>query len=186
MISPELKEKLKQLAADCGLETRDAFIEHLATLYNLNQLKESDCSSYAKQIEELEFYTRRNLDLFIGMIKTEAAERLELSIHHDEALSNRTATIVAQELVIIDLQKVVKQQTEELERLRDEIAKLQRVMEMSDIDKIFNGGEVKEVSKIIKKNYELLEGNEKVAKKTGEQADIKEIYGRDDNDEYAG
>ncbi|WP_090825597.1 hypothetical protein [Paenibacillus sp. yr247] len=131
-ISPELKEKLELLAAESGLETQDAFIKHLAALYELKQLKVGNGSGYAKQIEELEYHTRRSIELFVGMIKTEAAERIELSKRHDETLGDRAATIVAQELVIIDLQKVRKQQTEELARLRDEIAMLKQQLKPDD------------------------------------------------------
>lgn len=49
-----------------------------------------------------------------------------------------------------------------------------------------SGGEIKEVSKIGKGNHEKTEVNEGIAKRTEEQDDIKEYYGLDDNDEYAG
>lgn len=131
-ISPELKEKLERLAAESGLETQDEFIEHLLALYELKQLRVGNGIVYAKQIEELEYHTRRGLELFISMINTEAAERIELSKRHDKTLGDRAATIVAQELIIIDLQKARKQQSEELARLRDEISKLKQQLKADD------------------------------------------------------
>ena len=45
---------------------------------------------------------------------------------------------------------------------------------------------MKRKSNISKGHLEKAEGNEGVAKSTEEQDDIKEVYGIDDNDEYAG
>lgn len=119
-VSPELKEKLERLAAESGLETQEAFIENLASLYELQQLKAGNGSGYSKQIEELEYHIRRPLDLFIGMIKTEAAERLQLSQRHEEVNADRAAAIFAQEQEIADLKKEAKAKAEELALLTKE------------------------------------------------------------------
>lgn len=38
-VSPELKGKLETLFAESGMETQEAFIEHIATLYSNCRLK---------------------------------------------------------------------------------------------------------------------------------------------------
>jgi colicin import membrane protein len=137
-ISPELKEKLERLAAESGLDTQEAFIEQLAALYELQRLKEGNGSGYAKQIDELEYHTRRSVELFVGMINTEAAARLQQSQQHDETLADRAATIFAQEQEIAEQRKAAKAQAEELARIAKESeqqAKLVEQLEASARDK---------------------------------------------------
>lgn len=119
-LSPELKEKLERLAADSGLETQEAFIEQLAALYELQQMKEGHGSGYAKQIEELEYHTRRSVELFIGVINTESAERLQMNQEYEEKLSDRAAVIFSQEQEISELRKELKMRLDELERMSKE------------------------------------------------------------------
>lgn len=120
-VSPEIKEKLETLFAESGMETQEAFIEHIAALYEMQQLKEG-ATGYKKQLDELDYHTRRMNELFLSMIGTEAAERLQLTQHHDEALADRAATIFGQEQELSDLRKEVKQQADELARLVKENA----------------------------------------------------------------
>jgi len=137
-ISTELKEKLERLAAESGLDTQEAFIEQLAALYELQQLKDGNGSGYRKQIEELEYHLSRPLALFTSMIETEAAERLQLSQQHDETLTDRAMTIYAQEKEISELGKESKAQAEEIARITKENesqAKLVEQLEASAHDK---------------------------------------------------
>ncbi|WP_054943597.1 hypothetical protein [Paenibacillus ihuae] len=137
-ISPELKEKLERLAAESGLETQEAFIEQLAALYELQQLKEGNGSGYRKQIEELEYHLSRPLALFTSMIETEAADRLQLSQQHEEKQAAVAVTIFAQEQEIADLQKGLKSQADEVARLtkeNDAQAKLSEQLEAAAHDK---------------------------------------------------
>lgn len=39
-VSPETKEKLESLFAESGMDTQETFIEHVASLYEMQQLKE--------------------------------------------------------------------------------------------------------------------------------------------------
>ncbi len=78
-VSTELKEKLESLFSDSGMDTQEAFIEHIATLYEMQRMKEGGAVGYKKQLDELEYHIRRPMELFLGMIETEAAERLQLS-----------------------------------------------------------------------------------------------------------
>ncbi|MDQ0896332.1 hypothetical protein [Paenibacillus sp. V4I7] len=116
-ITNDLKVKLERLAEESGLETQEAFIEQLASMYELQLLKQGTGSGYAKQIDELEYHTRRNAEIFIGMINTEAAERLNLSQQHTDALANRAETIFAQEQEITEMKKEVKALADEMGRL---------------------------------------------------------------------
>lgn len=119
-VSPDLKEKLETLFASSGLETQEAFLEHVATLYEMQRLKEGGAIGYKKQLDELEYHTRRSVELFLGVIETETAERLQLNQQHEETLADRAATIYNQEQEIADFRKEAKQQAEELARLTKE------------------------------------------------------------------
>lgn len=128
-VSPELKDRLERLAAESGLETQEQFIEQLAAIYELQQLKEGNGSGYLKQIEELQYHTNRSLALFVSMIDTEAAARMELMQAHDEKLADRAVTITLQEQTIIEMQKEKKTQTEELSRLAKENESLAKLVD---------------------------------------------------------
>lgn len=78
------------------------------------------CKQFYKQIEELEYHTRRNTEIFIGMINTEAAERLNMSQQHSEVLATRADVIFNQEREIYELKKELKAQSDELGRLTKE------------------------------------------------------------------
>lgn len=119
-ISPELKEKLERLAAESGLDTQEAFIEQLATLYELQKLKEGNGSGYRKQIEEMEYHLTRPLALFTSMIETEAANRLQLSQYHEEKQVVVAEELFAQEQEIADLKKELKVRIDEFDRLMKE------------------------------------------------------------------
>lgn len=137
-ISPELKEKLERLAAESGLETQEAFIEQLAALYELQQLKEGNGSGYAKQIEELEYHLSRPLALFTSMIETESAARLDMSQQHEEKQAVAAGELFAQQQEIADLRKAEKAQAEELARLtreNEQQAKLVEQLEAAARDK---------------------------------------------------
>lgn len=92
-VSPELKERLERLAEESGLETQENFIEHMASLYELQQMKEGKGVGYSKQIEELQYHLRRPLEIFVGMIETESAERLQMVQQHETTLDIRAQTI---------------------------------------------------------------------------------------------
>lgn len=120
-ISPELKEKLERLAAESGLDTQEAFIEQLAGLYELQQLKEGNGSGYAKQIEMLQYHLAQPLEMFKSMLNTETAVRLQMTEQHDEKLATLSATIFSQEQEISELRKQTKVQAEEMAHLTKEI-----------------------------------------------------------------
>lgn len=119
-VSPELKEKLESLFAESGLETQEAFLEHVATLYEMHRLKEGSAAGYKKQLDELEYHTRRSVELFLNMIETETAERMQLNQEHEEKLAEHAKVIFNQEQEIGDLQMEAKQKADELARLQKE------------------------------------------------------------------
>lgn len=119
-VSPDLKEKLETLFAESGLETQEAFLDHVATLYEMQRLKEGGAIGYKKQLDELEYHTRRSVELFLGMIETENAERLQLNQQHEETLAARASTILVQEQEISELRKETKQQADEIGRILKE------------------------------------------------------------------
>src|SRR5690606_10599842 len=135
-VSSELKEKLENLFNESGLETQEAFLEHVATLYEMQRIKEGGAAGYKKQLDELEYHTRRSVELFLGMIETETAERLQLNQQHEETLADRAATIFNQEQEIADLRKEAKQQSEELARLiKENEAQAKQAEQLAEISR---------------------------------------------------
>jgi hypothetical protein len=135
-VSPDLKEKLETLFAESGMETQEAFIDHIATLYEMQQLKDGHAAGYKKQLDELEYHTRRSVELFLGMIETEAAERLQSAQEHEEALAERTSVILGQEQEITELKKEVKHQADELAKLtKENQARVQQIEQLSEISR---------------------------------------------------
>jgi len=135
-VSPELKEKLETLFAESGMETQEAFIEHIAALYEMQQMKDGHAVGYKKQLDELEYHARRSVELFLGMIDTEAAERMQLTQQHDEALTERAAIILNQEQEIAELRKQTKQQAEEMAKLtKENQAQAQQIEQLSEISR---------------------------------------------------
>lgn len=169
-ISPELKEKLERLAAESGLETQEAFIEQLAALYELQQLKEGNGSGYAKQIEELEYHSRRNVELFVGLINTETAARLDMSQQHEEKQAAVATELYAQQEEIAELRKAAKAQAEELARITKEAeasAKLAEQLQESVRDKGLiveqRGQEIATLSGIVNEYKAAAEENKQLA-----------------------
>ncbi|MEC0373324.1 hypothetical protein [Paenibacillus chibensis] len=135
-VSPELKEKLENLFSESGLETQEAFLEHVATLYEMQRIKEGGAAGYKKQLDELEYHTRRSVELFLGMIETETAERIQLNQQHDETLADRAATIMSQEQEISELRKEVKRVTDEFAQLtKDHEAQLKQAEQLAEISR---------------------------------------------------
>lgn len=148
-VSPELKEKLERLSAESGLDTQEAFIEHLAALYDMQQLKEGNGSGYRKQIDELEYHLRRPLELFIGMIDTEAAERLQIVQQHDETMTNRASVIQSLEQKIMELRKEMKAHVDEMARMTKENADQAKLISQLEVTANDKGMLVEEYRKRI-------------------------------------
>jgi colicin import membrane protein len=118
-VSSELKDKLEKLFED--FPTQEAFLEHVVALYEMQQLKEGT-PGYAKQLDELDYHTRRINELYLAMIQTETAARLELTQEHDEKLADRAATITLQEQEIQQLKQEAAKLSNEIERIQKEHA----------------------------------------------------------------
>ncbi|MBJ9993658.1 MULTISPECIES: hypothetical protein [Paenibacillus] len=86
---------------------------HIAALYEMQKLKESGAAGYRKQLD----HSRLNVEPFLGMVETEASERLQLSQQHEQALADRADVIFGQEQELAELRKELKQQDEEVARL---------------------------------------------------------------------
>lgn len=112
-VSPEVKEKLETLFAQSGMETQEGFIEHLAAQYELQQLKVV-VPGYKKQLDELDIHARRVNEIFLSMINTEGAERIELVRQFEKKLEERSGVIYLQEQQISEMSKLAKQQEGDL------------------------------------------------------------------------
>lgn len=124
-INVELKEKLETLFKDSGMETQEQWIESLANLYEMQQLKEG-MPGYKKTLDELEYHTKRVNEIFVGMINTEAAERLKMTQGHEEILTRQGQVIFDQQAEITDHVKQYKLTSEELAKVNKEKSDLEK------------------------------------------------------------
>ncbi|MDO3682005.1 hypothetical protein [Paenibacillus ehimensis] len=142
-VRPEIKQKVEELFAGSGLQTEGEFLEYLAQLFEMQQLKEGVAAGYRKLLEEREYHKRRDEEIFMTMIQSEAAARLELTQSHEAVLAERNAVFLAQEQTIAEL-------TAEIKQLREEVARFAKE----------NGDQAKQLTQfedITKKNNLLLE-----------------------------
>jgi colicin import membrane protein len=161
-VSADVKEKLETLFSQSGMDTQESFIEHIAMEYEKQQLKEG-IAGYKKQLDELDYHIRRTNELFLAMISTEGAERLELVQQHEIKLAEIAEVTFSQEQEISDLKKQTKQQEEELAKILKESAdiatQLGQAQEMSRKDNLL----VDEYSKRIHSLTGLLDENKAAA-----------------------
>lgn len=135
-VKPETKAKVEALFADSGISTEGDFLEYMAQLVEMQQLKEGVASGYRKLLEEREYHQRRDQDIFMTMIQSEAAARLELTQTHEAVLSERNTAFLLQEQTIQELKTESKEQTEANERITKEYAELgKQVAQLEDISK---------------------------------------------------
>jgi len=91
-VTSEFKDHLNTLIAQSGLPTDEAWLEEATKLWELKMLKEGN-PGYKKELDELEYHTKRTLEIFIAMIGAEAADRLKMIQEHEEQLSQKQAEI---------------------------------------------------------------------------------------------
>lgn len=128
-VDPEIRTKVETLFADSGLSTEGEFLAHLASLFEMQQMKEGSAAGYAKQINELEIHARRTVELFLSMIQTEAAEKADLSDVHAEQLSEqRNAYLDAQEQ-IQTLLRDSDQAWSEVKELKEDVAESMKLVQ---------------------------------------------------------
>ncbi|AWP25385.1 hypothetical protein [Paenibacillus sp. Cedars] len=118
-VRPEIKQKVEELFAESGLPTEGEFLEYMAQLVEMQQLKEGVAAGYRKLLEEREYHKRRDEEIFMMMIQSEAAARLELTQGHEAVLAERNAAFLAQEQTIADM-------TIEMKQLKDEGGRLSK------------------------------------------------------------
>ncbi|WP_068505878.1 hypothetical protein [Paenibacillus kribbensis] len=114
-VDVKFKEKLENLFKQSGLPTQEDFLVHMAELVELNLMREG-AAGYTKQITQLEYHSSSIVSLFLAMLETEAAERLQLTEKYDEKLTDRGNEIIIQERELSELRNQLKQNTEELNR----------------------------------------------------------------------
>lgn len=127
-INTDFGIKLEELIKESGLGN-EAFLEYLVALHEMQKLKEGSALGYQNQIEELEYHSKRNVELFISMLETEAATRMQLSQDHEDSISQRAETIMAQEREIARLEKDLSQSSEKIMQINKENESLNKQIE---------------------------------------------------------
>ncbi|MGM1023746.1 MAG: hypothetical protein ACQEXV_25205 [Bacillota bacterium] len=119
-VKPEIRKAVERQYADSEFETEGDFLEYLSQLHEMQQLKSGVASGYRKLLNEREYHRRRDEEIFLTMIQSEAAARLELTQNHEAVLAERNNAFLAQEQTITELNLGIKQIKEERDALTKE------------------------------------------------------------------
>jgi chromosome segregation ATPase len=107
-IFDNVREKVEALFRESGIDFEGDFLEHMASVYELNQLKTGVGAGYQKQITTLEYHAKSVVDIFVSMIQTEAADRISISEGYEEK--------------IVDIASEIRTQQDEIKRLNQALA----------------------------------------------------------------
>ncbi|GGG18252.1 hypothetical protein [Paenibacillus abyssi] len=124
-VSTDTREKLEELFQDSGFETEGGFIEHVAAVYEMQQLKNGD-AGYQKHIAALEYHTRSTVDLFMGMLQTESAERREMVEGFERKLYDRGNEIFTLQEEILSLKSQMEALAEQKNKIAEENGELRK------------------------------------------------------------
>ncbi|MFS0728359.1 hypothetical protein [Paenibacillus sp. 1P07SE] len=137
---PEVITKLEELMGSSGLPTQADFLEYVAGIVEMSQLKEGVALGYRKLLEEREYHLRRDQEILMTIIQTEAAERLDLTQGFEGKLEERNQGFLVQEQTIAEQKEELKQAVEEKERLAKElteqakqVAQLEAIRQKNDL-----------------------------------------------------
>ncbi|MEF3309363.1 hypothetical protein PV433_10665 [Paenibacillus sp. GYB004] len=126
---PDVIQKLEELMQNSGLPTQADFLEYVAGLVEMTQLKEGVASGYSKLIEEREYHLRREQEIIMTIIQSEAAAKLELMQKHEYTLAERNTAFLAQEQTITELAADIKHLKEERGRLEKDFGEQAKRLE---------------------------------------------------------
>ncbi|MFB5269351.1 hypothetical protein ACE41H_21565 [Paenibacillus enshidis] len=124
-----VKEKVEDLFKQSGIEYEGDFLEHMASIYEMQQLKSGVGAGYQKQISTLEYHTKSVVDMFVSLIQTEAADRLQIAEDYEGKLGDRAAEIMAQQDEITRLNQALLGATEIINKQEKEIAETRQLVE---------------------------------------------------------
>lgn len=102
------KEKVDALFKQSGIELEGDFLDHMASVYEMNQLKTGVGAGYQKQISTLEYHAKSIIDSFVALVQVESAERLQIAENYEGKLGDRAAEITAQQQEIIELKETIR------------------------------------------------------------------------------
>ncbi|MFC5402441.1 hypothetical protein [Cohnella soli] len=113
-VSEDTKRRAQAAYDASGFEEKGEFYAQLLSLFEL-QLQRDGSSGYKEQLDELNYHSRRFVELYLSMIQTEAARRMEMTQQHDELLAKvslelRNALDEIQELKTVNKQKDISNQ----------------------------------------------------------------------------
>ncbi|KQY90950.1 hypothetical protein ASD24_24445 [Paenibacillus sp. Root52] len=116
-----VKEKVETLFKESGIEFEGDFLEQMASVYELNQLKTGVGAGYQKQISMLEYHTKHIVDSFVSLIQNEASDRLHITEEHEEKLGKLSLELSAQQDEINSLNSALKGSTEIIAKQEKEL-----------------------------------------------------------------
>ncbi|WP_101809500.1 hypothetical protein [Paenibacillus pasadenensis] len=99
-----------------GLPKGTDMLEYMASLVELQNMK-TGALGYDKQLEELEYHTKRTGELFLSMIQTEGALRHQLTEDHAEKQAKASEQLHTAEVEIQELRSRVKAVDLELQEM---------------------------------------------------------------------
>lgn len=102
----------------------------------MQQIKDGVAAGYQKLLDEREYHIRRDQEILLTIIQSEAAARLELKQGHEVVLAERNAVFMALEQTIADLDQGLKRNEEENKRLAKENEELMKhISQLEDVSR---------------------------------------------------
>jgi hypothetical protein len=133
-VTPEFKQKLKDIISESGFGTEDQWLEHVATEYELNQMKEI-VPGYKKILDELQYHKKREAEIFLSILNTESAERFKQQQEYEgkaqamqleiTGLNERIQLLVSQYQEMEKIHKALGKEKEGLEKTMQQAEQLQ-------------------------------------------------------------
>ena len=103
------------------MKEKGAFFDHLIALAELQQAK-SGSAGYEEALNELEYHSRRTVELYLAMLQTEASRRIDMEQTHGEKQAQTSSELFMALEEIQVLKAGLKDQTEEIKGLREEVS----------------------------------------------------------------
>lgn len=107
-VRTETRDYIDRLYAGSEFSDQEDFLKHLGALHEMQQMKNGEVSGYAAQLDEMEFHSRRTVELFLAMIQTEQTGRVRMGEEHAEHIAELASELSTQQDEIRGLTEELK------------------------------------------------------------------------------
>lgn len=172
-VKTSTRDYMTNLYRESGFENEGDFLEHVGTIYEMQQAKTT--SGYAKQLTHIEYHLKEVAQAFLGVIHSESAERSILEEKHTEKVTALSSEIGTQYEEIKGLKDEFKAAAEQQAKLvqdnvelRKYITNLEQINSKNDQLLAENKERIERLSKMVTDNTEEVEAAKDLRKQVEE------------------